>query len=180
MAHVAPTVPESFQCRKKTGTSSIHPRQFIDENHLTCSVVACFQETLKQEECLHPRLGLSNVFHALTKKREVEILQLVSKGYLTATVIRRQSGMMKHHVVMKHLIYQECLADTTTAIYGNKLSPTTLVVTPQFSYLPFPTNYITHNSSCCLHRKFTRKSQNNEGKRCLFRYERSKNGFVAE
>ena len=88
--------------------------------------------------------------------------------------------MMKHHVVMKHHIYQECLTDTTATIYGNKLSPTTIVVTPQFSYLPFSTNYITHNIYCLLHRKFTRISGNDETKQCLFRYETVFWAFVAE
>ena len=31
-----------------------------------------------------------NVLHTMTKKREIEILQLVFQGYLSATVVRRQ------------------------------------------------------------------------------------------
>ena len=53
--------------------------------------------------------------------------------------------MMKHHIIMKHLINQECFTNTTTTIHSHKLSPTTFVVTLQFCYFLFSTYYFTHN-----------------------------------
>ena len=95
---------------------------------------------------------------------EIEILQLIFQSYLSATVVRRQSCMMKHHIIMKHLINQECFTDTATTIHSHKLSSTTFVVTLQFCYFLFSTYYFTHNHTQLVRCKYTTYFGNSERK----------------
>ena len=88
--------------------------------------------------------------------------------------------MMKHHIIVKHLIYQECFTYTATTIHSHKLSPTTFVVTLQFCYFLFSTYYFTHNHTQLVRCKYTTNFGNSERKQRLFRYETVFLSFVAE
>ena len=61
------------------------------------------------------------------------------------TVVWRQSRVMKHHIVMEHLIHKKCLAHTVAAINGNKFRTPTVVVASQFGYFLFASYNLTHS-----------------------------------
>ena len=144
--------PHPFQNASRA-PCGVHPWQFVYEYHLPASVVASVKESLQQEERLHPRFRLGYILHPVADEREIEVLQLGFQRHFALPVVWRQSCVVEHHVVVEHLVYEECLSNTPTAIYCHEFCPATVVVSSELCYFLFSSDDVTHSLAFFLFAK---------------------------
>ena len=114
LSHTSPAVPEMLKRSKKSGSWRVEPWRLIDKDDLAWRI-RCFQHPRKLVESLAPACEARTFLTAKLRNRLAKVSQLV----FNTCVFR--SRMQEGKTTAKHLIYEKCLADPSSAIYCHKL-----------------------------------------------------------
>ena len=107
-------VPEVFKGGNEVGLRGLHPRRLVQKYHFLLAVRAV-DEHLQGIKSLIPVRELGTIREPLLDKGCTETPELYLERFFGDT------GVLEREVIIKHFPHEECLANASAAIYGNKL-----------------------------------------------------------
>ena len=115
LARGAPLVPEQVYSLHKTRLLRIHPRQFVQENHLALLARLLHHHPQPFESLIPVSRSRRLAFVAILQQRIMEVLQLLS------LCSPAHACSVEHKVVPKELLHQKSLAHTPATIHRHEL-----------------------------------------------------------
>ena len=110
----SPPIPEMFQGRDKVRPHSIHPRQFVEKNHLAIYLGQRIKIRNQHLESIKPVVGHRGYIPVVTSKRIKEVFQLF------LGVSSCQSGCLKNHFLLKIFTHEKRFPHSAASAYSHK------------------------------------------------------------
>ena len=132
----SPSIPEVLQGRYKVRAHSIHPRQFVEKNHLAFYLGQRIEIRNQHLKGIEPIMGQRRYFPVITTKCIKEIFQLFQ------SVSSCQSGCLKNHFLLKIFTHEKRFPHSAASAYSHKFRLPRLIYASQCILFTLSTYYI--------------------------------------